>query len=289
MLLRSVEYFRPASLAEAVQALQDDDGARVLAGGQSLLNVLKHRAAAVDLLVDISRLEELRTITVRPDGGAEIGAAATYDEIDRHAELRAAQPTVSLVANGLVDQQVRCRGTIGGNACYNDPGSNYPPLLVALGATMRVSGPGGDRDVPAEDFFRSSYQVALERGELLRSVVLPPLGDAGVGYSSLQIARDGWAVARAAAHVRANGTIQDVRIVLGCVAGRPVRATGVEERLRGAEPTPEAVKAAAESAAEGIDPPSDSHASAAYRRDMTRVVVRRAVLEAMGPGRLTNG
>src|SRR3954471_15443822 len=133
MLLRSVEYLRPATVAEAVQALQDDDGARVLAGGQSLLNVLKHRAAAVDLLVDISRLEELRTITVQPDGGAEIGAAVTYDELDRHAELRAAQAKVSEVAGGNVDQQVRCHGTIGGNACYNDPASNYPPLLVALG------------------------------------------------------------------------------------------------------------------------------------------------------------
>jgi carbon-monoxide dehydrogenase medium subunit len=284
MLLRSVEYLRPATVAEAVQALREDEGARVLAGGQSLLNVLKHRVAAVDLLVDVSRLDELRTITVRPDGAAEIGAAATYDEIDRHPELRAAQQTVSEVANGLVDQQVRCRGTIGGNACYNDPSSNYPPLLVALGATMVVAGPGGDREIPADDFFMSSYKVALGPGELLRSIVLPPLGDAGVGYNSVQVARDGWAIARAAVHLRSNGTVQDARVVLGCVAGRPVRATAVEERLRGAEPTPEAVKAAAASAVEGIDPPSDAHASSAYRRDLTRVVVGRAVLEATGQG-----
>jgi carbon-monoxide dehydrogenase medium subunit len=284
MLLRSVEYLRAATVAEAVQALQDDDGARVLAGGQSLLNVLKHRAAAVDLLVDVSRVDELRTITVRADGGAEIGAAVIYDELDRHAELRAAQPKVAEVASRLVDQQVRCRGTIGGNACFNDPASNYPPLLVALGATMRVAGPDGEREIPADSFFTSSYQVALRRGELLHSIVLPPVGDAGIGYSSVQIAREGWAIARAAVHVRTNGTFQDARIVLGCVAGRPVRATAVEERLRGADPTPEAVKAAAESAIEGIDPPSDSHASAGYRRDLTRVVVRRAVLEAAGQG-----
>src|SRR4051812_21345327 len=129
MLLRSVEYLRPDSLAEAVQALQADDGARVLAGGQSLLNVLKHRAAAVDLLVDVSRLEELRTVDVRSDGGAEIGAGVTYDELERDAGLRPAQPKGGGVAGGLVDQQVRCRGTIGGNACYNAPGSNSPPLL----------------------------------------------------------------------------------------------------------------------------------------------------------------
>jgi carbon-monoxide dehydrogenase medium subunit len=185
-----------------------------------------------------------------------------------------------------VDQQVRCRGTIGGNACYNDPGSNYPPLLVALGATMRVIGPDGDRDVPAEEFFMSSYRVALNRGELLTSIVLPPLADpgVGVGYSSVQIARDGWALARAAVRVRANGAIEDARVVLGCVAGRPVRATAVEARLRGAQPSAEAVQAASESAVEGVDPPSDAHASAGYRRDMTRVVVRRAVLEALGLG-----
>ena len=284
MLLRSVEYLRADTIADAVRALHDEEGARVLAGGQSLLNVLKHRAAAVDLLVDVSRLEDLRAITVQPDGGAEIGAAVTYDELDRHAALRAAHAKVCEVANGLVDQQVRCRGTIGGNACYNDPGSNYPPLLVALGATMRVVGPEGEREVSAEEFFTSTYQVALRRGELLRSIVLPPLGDTGVGYSSVQIARDGWAVARAVAHVRANGTIQDARVVLGCVAGRPVRATAVEERLRGAEPAPDDVRAAAEAASEGIDPPSDSHASAGYRRDLARVVVRRAVLEAAGRG-----
>jgi len=149
---------------------------------------------------------------------------------------------------------------------------------------MRVVGPEGEREVSAEEFFTSTYQVALRRGELLRSIVLPPLGDTGVGYSSVQIARDGWAVARAVAHVRANGTIQDARVVLGCVAGRPVRATAVEERLRGAEPAPDDVRAAAEAASEGIDPPSDSHASAGYRRDLARVVVRRAVLEAAGRG-----
>jgi carbon-monoxide dehydrogenase medium subunit len=134
------------------------------------------------------------------------------------------------------------------------------------------------------DFFVSSYQVALGPGELLERIDLPPVAGAGVGYSSVQIARDGWAIARAAAHVRSNGTIQDARVVLGCVAGRPVRATAVEERLRGAELTADAVEAAAASAGEGIDPPSDSKASAAYRRDLTRVVVRRAVLEATGQG-----
>lgn len=285
MLLRSVEYLRPADVAEAVAALHDHEAARPLAGGQSLINVLKHRAADVDLLVDVGRLEELRGLDVRPDGSAEIGAAVTYDELDRSAELREAHARLCEVAAHTVDQQVRCRGTLGGNACYNDPASNFPPLLVALGATMRVAGPDGEREVAAEDFFIAPYRVALRRGELLRSVALPALGPGeGVGYSSLLVAPDSWAIARAAAYVRANGTVEEARVVLGCVSPRPLRATAMEERLRGAEPSAEAVRAAAEEAADGIDPPSDAHASGAYRRRMSPVVARRAVVEAIGGG-----
>lgn len=164
-------------------------------------------------MIDISRLEELRRIDVI-DGGIEIGAACTYDEIESSAEVRAAQPKVAEVAAGLVDQQVRCRGTIGGNACFNDPGSNFPPLLVALDATMRVTGPAGDRDVAAGDFFRDTYSVALEPGEVLRSIVLLPAEGTTVGYSSLQLSRDSWAVARAVARVRCNGTIAEPRVVI---------------------------------------------------------------------------
>jgi carbon-monoxide dehydrogenase medium subunit len=281
VLLRAVDYVRPGSLTDAIQALESVPGARVLAGGQSLVNVLKHRAADVDLLVDVSRLGDLLGISVGADGDAEIGAAVTYDALDRHAALRAAQPTAADVAGSIADQQVRCHGTIGGNACFNDPGSNFPPLLVAVGATMHVSGPDGERDVPAEDFFEGAYQVALRPGELLRSIGVPPVGDAGIGYESLQLARDSWAIARAVAYVRGAGAITEARVVLGCVGGKPVRARAVEERLAGARPTTDAVAAAAAAASEDIDPPGDVHASAGYRREMARVVTRRALLTAV--------
>jgi carbon-monoxide dehydrogenase medium subunit len=176
MLLRNVDYLRPADIAEAVAALADHEGARPLAGGQSLINVLKHRAAEVELLVDVGRLEELRALDVRPDGSAEVGAAVTYEELEHSDELRGAHPKLAEVAAHTVDVQVRSRGTLGGNACYNDPSSNFPPLLVALGATMRVAGPGGEREVPAEEFFTGAYRTALGHGELLRSIVLPALG-----------------------------------------------------------------------------------------------------------------
>jgi carbon-monoxide dehydrogenase medium subunit len=284
MLLAETAYVRPETLTEAVEALAGSAGARPLAGGQSLINVLKHRAASVDLLVDISRLEELRA--VRPgDGGAlEIGAGVTYAELEGSEAVRASHPVVARVAAETVDRQVRNRGTLGGNACFGDPASNFPPLLVALGATMNVTGPDGERAIAAEDFFVGAYATALGPGELLCSVSLPALAGAGTGYRSLLLARDSWALARAAAFVRANGTVQDIRVVLGCVAGAPVRASALEERLRGREPTAAAVAEAAALAGEGLDPPSDVHATGSYRRDMACVMARRAVREAAGGG-----
>jgi len=262
-------------------------GSRPLAGGQSLLNVLKHRAAEVEAVIDISRLEELRGIDAE-GGRLEIGAACSYDRIAASDAVAAAHPKIAAVADGLVDQQVRCRGTIGGNACFNDPGSNYPPLLVALEATMRVVGPGGDREVAADQFFQDTYRVDLGPGELLRSIVIPAADGTAVGYSSLQ-AEDSWALARAVARVRCNGTIAEPRIVVGCVSGAQPRATAVEQALDGAEPSAEAIAAAAEQADEGLETASDAHASAGYRRKMARVMVARAVTEATERARRGHG
>jgi aerobic carbon-monoxide dehydrogenase medium subunit len=282
MLLAATDYVRPDSLQEAVELLASSANARPLAGGQSLLNVLKHRAASVDLLVDISRLEELRSIESGGDGSATIGAGVTYAELERSDALRASHPVVAEVASVTVDRQVRNRGTFGGNICFADPASNFPPLVVALGATMNITGPGGERTLAAEEFFSGVHRTALEPGELLRSVTLPALGGAGTGYRTLPIARESWALARAAALVRTGGTIEDIRVVLGCVGSTPVRATAMEDRLRGEQPSPEAIAGAAGAAGEGLEPPSDSHASGDYRREMACVMARRAVLEATG-------
>jgi carbon-monoxide dehydrogenase medium subunit len=284
MLLAATEYVRPASLGEALDALGATPGARVLAGGQTLINVLKHRAASVPLLVDVSRLAELRFIEVAADGSARIGAATTYGELERSAELGAAHPVVCEVAAGAVVRQVRARGTIGGNACFADPASNFPPLLVALAASMEIAGPDGARTVPASDFFLGPWRTAVAAGEVLASIALPPLAGAGVGYRSLQIAADSWALARAAAFVRAGERIEEVRVVLGCVAATPVRASATEQRLLGTAPSAEAVAEAAPAASEGLDPPSDGHASGSYRLQMAGVMAKRALLDALGMG-----
>jgi carbon-monoxide dehydrogenase medium subunit len=284
MRLAATEYVRPESLEDALGALSASAGARVLAGGQTLINVLKHRAATVSLLVDISRLEELRFIDVRADGSATIGAATTYGELEHSVELRAAQPVVGEVAAGTVDRQVRARGTIGGNACFADPASNYPPLLVALDASMEIAGPAGTRTVPAGEFFLGLYRTAVGRGELLRAITLPPLDGAGVGYRSLQITADSWALARAVAWVQSAERITAARVVLGCVAGTPVRAGATEALLLGEPPSAEIVNTAAALAGEGLEPPGDVHASSSYRRAMAAVMARRALLDATGQG-----
>src|SRR5665213_2506734 len=282
MLLAATEYVRPATVEEAIDALGSSSSARVLAGGQTLINVLKHRVASVELLVDISRLADLRFIDVRPDGSATIGAASTYAELERSAELRAVHPVIGRVAAGTVDRQVRARGTIGGNACFADPASNYPPLLVALDAKMEIAGPAGSRTVAAGEFFTGTWRTALADGELLRAITLPALDGAGVGYRSLQIAADSWALARAAVWVRAGETVEAARVVLGCVAATPLRASATEAALTGKAASADTVAVAAALAGEGLEPPSDPHASASYRREMSSVMVKRALLDALG-------
>jgi carbon-monoxide dehydrogenase medium subunit len=285
MLLESVAYTRPASVDEALAELAANDGAAVLAGGQSLLNVLKNRVASVEVLVDISRLEELRRIELGADGSLEIGACVTYDELDRSPDVRAGHTVLADVAGHIEDQQIRNRGTIGGNCCLGDPTNNLPPLLIALGATMRIQGPGGTRSVAAEDFFHAFFSTAVEQGEILRTISVPAVGaGAGVGYVSLPVGGDAKAIVRSAAWVRANGTIEDARVALAVVGPRPVRHAGMEQRLRGSATSAEALAAAAEAIGDDLEPVADSHASAGYRREMARVVARRAVAEAIERG-----
>ena len=281
MRLAATEYVRPSSVDDAIAALSSTPGARVLAGGQTLVNALKHRAVAVELLVDVSRLEELRTIEIGVDGSARIGAATTYGELERSTALRDVHPVVGRVAAGTVDRQVRARGTIGGNACFADPASNFPPLLVALDAALEVRGPDGARIVPASEFFVGTFRTAVGPGELLTSITLPPPAGAAVGYESLLLAADAWALARAVAVVRANGTVSDVRVVLGCVGATPVRARATESALIGEPLSADAVSEAARLASEGLDPPSDVHATSSYRRQMAAVMAKRALLSAI--------
>src|SRR3954464_15332750 len=166
MLLRQVEYARPATVQEAIGLLSDNDGARALAGGQTMVNVMKARAASPDVLVDLNALDELRAIHTGRDG-LELGAMVTYTQLMASSEVEVTRPIVAEVAATIADVQVRNRGTIGGNVCSSDPTNHLPPLMVALGARMTIAGPDGERDVTAEDFFLGVYLTAVGPGELL--------------------------------------------------------------------------------------------------------------------------
>ncbi|HEY8584733.1 MAG TPA: xanthine dehydrogenase family protein subunit M [Capillimicrobium sp.] len=281
MLLPSFAYERPETVAEAVDLLGAAPNARVLAGGQTLLNALKLRVVHPDVLVDVSRLEELRAIEEREDGWLHVGAAVTYDEFWSSPVVGRHQPVAAAMASRIVDRQVRARGTIGGNVCLADPTSNFPPLVVAAGARLVVRGREGTRAVEAEEFFVAPYMTAVAEGELLEAVLLPPLGDGRrMGYESLQVGTDSWALARACAVVALDGgVIADARVALGCGAV-PVRQPAMERALIGQRPTPEAIADAARLAGEAFDPPGDAHASSAYRLRMARVMARRAVRAA---------
>jgi carbon-monoxide dehydrogenase medium subunit len=265
VLLGELDYARPESVEDAVKLLAAREDARALAGGQSLVNVMKTRVASPELVVDLNRIDALRGI--RAAGGAlEIGAMTTYSAIVDSAEIAAARPLVAEVPRTIADVQVRNRGTIGGNVCSNDPTNHFPPLLAALEAELTILGAEGERTVSAEEFFEGVYLTAVQPGELLTSVRIPPKGDARDGWAAVTLGKDGTGVVNVAASV-ASGT---ARIAVGCVAATPVVVTASADET--------AIKDAVRAAE--LDPPSDVHASADYRRHLAEVLAARAVRHA---------
>ena len=281
MLLRSVEYARPGSLEDAIRLLGGHPNARALAGGQSLVNVMKLRVASPDVLVDLADLEELRTIEASPDGGLHLGPMVTYSELMLSAPVAERRPILADVAGQIADVQVRNRGTLGGNVCSNDPTNHYPPLMVTIGATMTVRGPDGERTVAADDFFQGVYMTAVGPGELLTRISIPP-ASGGDGFAALAIGKDGTGIVTAAATLTGDGTVESARIAIGCVAAVPVRATQMEQALAGHEATEERARAAVQGLGASLDPPGDVHASADYRRHLAEVLAVRAVVQAAG-------
>jgi len=276
VLLREVGYARPATIEDAVSLLATHDGARPLAGGQTLVNVMKARAAAPDVLVDLVDLDELRAIGFSSDGLLEIGAMVTYTQLMGSSEVDVARPILAEVASTIADVQVRNRGTVGGNVCVSDPTNHFPPLLVALGATFTIRAESGERTVSADEFFLGVYLTAVGEGELLTKVNVPPSSGAGDGFAGVTIGKHGTYIVDAAATVSGD----DVRIALGCVAATPVRASAMEERLTGSDFSEDSVRSAAVGVGATLDPPADVHGSADYRRRLAEVSAARAVLQA---------
>jgi aerobic carbon-monoxide dehydrogenase medium subunit len=272
MIPAPFEYRRVDSVDEAIQALSDGTEAKLLAGGHSLLPLMKVRLARPSLLVDISRLQDLKY--VKEDGDrVAIGALTRHHDVANSEALQELCPIVSYAAGEIGDPQVRHVGTIGGSVAHGDPASDMPSVLTALDAEMVVRGPGGVRNVGAGDFFKGLFETDLATDEVLTEIRVPKTTGRGWSYLKFQRRAQDWALVAVAALAQ-NGAGPSV--ALTNMADRPMRAAGVEEELAGgADPA-----AASERAAEGTSPPTDAFASAEYRLELVKVLVRRALEEA---------
>jgi len=282
MIPLSFDYEVAESVDHAIDLLgQHGDEAKLLAGGHSLLPIMKLRLAAPTVLVDLGRLEDLKYVRDEGDHIA-IGAMTRHSDVEADPILQEHCGLLSYTASLVGDPQVRHRGTIGGSISHGDAASDLPSALLALEGTFVVKGPGGERTVAAGDFFQDYLQTELAPDEVLTEIRVPKLGhNAGWSYKKFNRRAQDWAVVGAAAVVeRSNGSISSARIGLTNMGSTPLRATAAEGTLSGADAS--SVAEATSSADEGTSPASDIAASAEYRRHLARVLTRRAVEEALG-------
>ncbi|MGA8994399.1 MAG: xanthine dehydrogenase family protein subunit M [Nocardioidaceae bacterium] len=283
MIPAQFDYVAPATVEEALQALADGgDEAKIIAGGQSLLPVLRMRLNAPELVVDLRRIEWLRG--VRDDGDAiVVGAMTTHADVVADPLVRDNAFVITKAVELLADPQVRHRGTFGGALAHADPAGDLGAPALALDAEFVIAGAGGERTVAAVDFFVGLFETAIEEGEILTEVRLPKRAGWGAHYEKFVRVAHQWPIVAVAAAVNVDGgTITEARVGLTNMGSTPLRARSVEAALIGQPATDEAVRAAAATAAEGTDPPSDLNGDADYRRHLATVLTRRAVLAAAG-------
>lgn len=283
MIPATFDYVRPGSVDEAVSALAaGGEDAKVLAGGQSLIPVLRLRMAAPSVLVDLGGIAELRQI--REDGDRiVVGAMAPHHEVMRDELVREHVGLLAAATATVADNQTRHRGTLGGSLAHADPAGDLGGVALALEAEFVVAGPGGTRTVPAAEFFVDYFTTALAEDEILTEVRFPRYTGWGSHYEKFNRTAQSWSMVAIAAAVRVEGgTIAEARVGLTNMGTTPLRARGVEEALRGQPATAEAVRAAAERVTEGTAAPSDADAAADYREHLARVLTGRAVMAAAG-------
>ena len=282
MIPAAFGYQRPATIEEALRILDSDPSAKVLAGGQSLLPLLKMRLASADMLVDIGRLPGLKGVRRLDDGRIAIGALTTYAElldspVKEYGLLRDALPHIG-------DLQVRNRGTVGGAIAHSDPASDLPACLLALEAEFVIRSDSGERTTGADGFFQGAFATDLGAGEILTEIRLPgPRDDAGSAYASLEQPASGYALVGAAAVVFVDdaGHISGATIALTGVGDHAYRARAVEAALVGSDGSPDSIAAAAAHATDGVEVSSDMHADREYRTAMAAVYTRRAIEAAL--------
>jgi carbon-monoxide dehydrogenase medium subunit len=277
------DYLAPTSVADALAALAEaGDDAKVLAGGQSLLPILRMRLNAPEKVIDLGRIEELRGIR---DEGEHIvvGATTTYTDALASDLLREHATVLQKAIKEVADPQIRRRGTLGGALVHADPAGDVGAPALALDTEFVIPGPGGERRVAAADFFQDLFETAVGEGELLTAIRIPKHTGWGAHYEKFVRVSHQWSIVAVAATVRVEGgSIAEARIGLTNMGSTPLRASAVEAALIGVAATDDAVRDACAAAAEGTNPPSDLNGSSDYRRARAPILTRRAVLAAAG-------
>ena len=286
MIPAKFDYVAPSTVEEALQALSQSDDAKVIAGGQSLLPVLRMRLNAPELVVDIGRIESLRG--VRDHGDAiVIGATTTHADVQNDPLVREHALLITKAVTEVADPQIRHRGTFGGALAHADPAGDLGAPALALEAEFVIAGSGGTRTVPADEFFVDLFTTAIGDGELLTEVRIPKRTGWGAHYEKFVRVAHQWPIVAIGAAVKvastdAGATISEARVGLTNMGSTPLRARSVEQALVGQAASDEAVRAAVASVAEGTNPPSDLNGDADYRKHLATVLTRRAVLAAAG-------
>lgn len=284
MIPAQFDYVKPSSIEEAVQAYAAaGEDAKILAGGQSLLPILRLRLAYPELVVDLGGIAELTGVTDDGDG-ILIGAMTTHSAIIGDELVKRHAPLIAQATETVADRQVRHRGTFGGSLAHADPAGDLPAVALALDAELRVHGPNGQRSIAARDFFVDYLTTAMEPGEILTAIWVPKLGEGwSTHYEKINRVAQAWSIVAVAAAVRrSDGAIAEARIGLTNMGPTPLRASATERALAGAPATAESVASASASAAEGTSAPSDLSAKADYREHLVTVLTKRAVQHAAG-------
>ena len=283
MIPAAFDYLAPRTLDEAIRALAEHgEDAKLLAGGHSLLPLLKLRLARPALLIDLRRIPGLNAVS-RQDDKIVIGALATHYQIESSPLLMKQCPLLPQTAQEIGDVQVRNRGTIGGSLSHADPRADWPAAIVALNGEFKLRGPQGDRTVRAEDFFVSAMTTAIAPDEILTEIRVPAVQKrSGSAYLKMAQQASGFAIVGVAAALRtdAKGRCEEIGVGITGLSDKPVRPHAVEDRLRGKKLTSKLIEASAALAADGVDPLEDLHAAAPFRAHLARIYAARAIQQA---------
>ena len=282
MVSATFDYHAPSTLDDALSLLGDDGDAKILAGGHSLIPMMKQRLAEPDALIDLGKIDGLSYVN-ETDGGIAIGAMTTYYDIINSAAVQANAPALAEAADMVADPQVRNMGTIGGSLAHSDPAADLPAVMLALGAEMVASSSGGSRAISADDFFVDLFTTALDPNEILTEIRIPSQGaNSGAAYAKMANKASHYAIVGVAASVTVEGgSVTAARIGVTGSGASATRASDSEARLIGSAGDADAIRSAAGRAANGIEMNEDIHASAEYREHLTKVFALRAITAAV--------